>query len=185
MQTIFGLTPDAGAAVREPRAAAAAEGAQNPCRPAGQPQKGPQAPRTDEYVPEEQPQPTGRYWLGRDEEGRPVIRTDDPAQNARLPQAGRSPAAPEAAGQAEPPQEEAADGEKGSREARCTCDTGRVDREIEGLKRKKEQLERQIDAAQDAGRREKLQKQLAQLEQELCQQDKDAYRREHAEYRGG
>ena len=45
----------------------------------GQPLK----PVMDEYVPEEPQEPSGRYWMGRDEDGQPKIYFDDPEQIGR------------------------------------------------------------------------------------------------------
>ena len=121
------------------------------------------APVTDEYVPEEKQEPSGRYGLGRDEEGRPKVFFDGPEQAA-----GESPGTPT-------PEEKA----RGDKTERCTGSTDRVDREIERLKKRKETLERQIRAqADDAGIR-KLEQELAQVERELAQKDNNTYRRQH------
>lgn len=42
-------------------------------------------PVLDEYVPEEKKEPSGRYWMGRDENGRPKICFDDPGRAADVP----------------------------------------------------------------------------------------------------
>lgn len=64
---------------------------------------------------------------------------------------------------------------------KCTVNTDRVDREIQQLKEKKEQLEQQIRAAAgDEEKTKKLEQKLAQIEQELCQKDNDSYRRQNA-----
>lgn len=105
----------------------------------------------DEYVPEESAEPTGRYWLGKDEDGTPKIYFDDPEQKA-----------------------------SGDKAERCTCNTDQVDREIEMLKRKQEALERQIHSETDDTKRKELEQKLAQTERELRQKDNDTYRRQHA-----
>lgn len=61
-----------------------------------------------------------------------------------------------------------------------TTNTDAVDREIEALKKKQEQLKQQLNAAADPAEAEKLEKQLAQTESELRQKDNDAYRRRNA-----
>ena len=61
-----------------------------------------------------------------------------------------------------------------------TTNTDAVDREIEALKKEKEQLEHQLNAATDPAAAEKLEKQLAQVESELRQKDNDSYRRQNA-----
>ena len=59
----------------------------------------------------------------------------------------------------------------------CTGNTDRVDREIESLKRKRDELARQIERTEDPAKAKALEKQLAQVERELSQKDNDAYRR--------
>lgn len=60
-------------------------------------------------------------------------------------------------------------------------DTDDVDREIEQLKEKQEQLSQQVQREDDPQKREQLERRLAQVEQELSQKDNDTYRRQHAE----
>ena len=115
------------------------------------------APVMDEYIPEEKQEPSGRYWLGWDEDGRPKICFDDPERADDEP----SPA-------------------KKGRAERCTANTDRVDREIERLRRRKETLEQQISAQTDGAKIRELERKLAQAERELAQKDNDAYRRQHA-----
>ena len=45
-----------------------------------------QKPVTDEYIPEEKQEPSGRYWLERDEDGNPKIHFDDPGQPEKSPE---------------------------------------------------------------------------------------------------
>ena len=62
-----------------------------------------------------------------------------------------------------------------------TGNTDAVDREIEKLKKKKQQLEQQIrKASGDEEKTKELEKKLAQVESELAQKDNDTYRRQHA-----
>ena len=111
-------------------------------------------PEVDEYVPEEKQEPSGRYWLGRDGDGRPKVCFDDPERVDGKPSGAR-------------------------KTDRCTGSTDQVDREIERLRRKKETLERQISARTDEAEIERLERKLAQVERELAQKDNDAYRRQH------
>ena len=60
-----------------------------------------------------------------------------------------------------------------------TCDTGKVDRELENLRKRQEELTQQLRAAAPE-QAEELQRQLDQVNRELAQKDNDAYRRQHA-----
>ncbi len=123
-------------------------------------------PVMDEYVPEEPQEPSGRYWLGRDEDGQPKIYFDDPERAAEGPeQANQGAKGPERN-----------DGE----EERWACDTGKADREIEKLKRKRQELEQQLNTETDEAKVKDLERQLTQVEQELKQKDNDTYRKQHA-----
>lgn len=139
-------------------------------RPGAEGSGRPPKPVTDEYVPGEPPEPSGRYWPVRDENGRPGIYFDDPERPEDAPGA-----VPERDGGPEGPARKAA----GRPEETCTGDTGRVDREIERLKRRRDQLEQQLAAEPDGARTRELKRQLAQVERELSQKDNDAYRRRH------
>lgn len=114
----------------------------------------------DEYTPEEKSEPTGRYWVGKSEDGQPKIYFDDPEQGGGMKTPDKK--------------------VSGGRTESCTCDTGRVDREIEKLKRKQEELEQKLNLETDSARIEDLEKKLAQAERELSQKDNDAYRRQHS-----
>lgn len=110
-------------------------------------------PMMDEYVPEEKQEPSGRYWPGRDKNGRPSICFDAPEKEVP-------------GGQAE----------------RCTCSTDQVDREIERLRQRREELKQQLGAETDGAKAEALKRKLARVECELGQKDNDAYRRGHAAF---
>lgn len=127
----------------------------------------PQKPMMDEYVPEEKREPSGRYYLGKDENGQPKVYFDAPEQDE-----GADTPEPKAA---DAPKEKAGD----KKAETCTGNTDQVDREIERLKKKKEQLERQINSETDDAKRKKLESKLSQVENELSQKDNDAYRRQH------
>ena len=124
-------------------------------------QSRPPKPVMDEYLPEEPQEPSGRYWLGRDEDGQPKIYFDSPE---RTPEAPKQPeSAPEA-------------------DALCTSNTDAVDRTIEQLKRKQEELSQRLNTETDEARRKDLERQLAQVEQELKQKDNETYRRQHTQF---
>ena len=127
----------------------------------------PQKPMMDEYIPEEKEEPSGLYYLGKDENGQPKVYFDDPEQD-------------EGAGDPEP---KAADAPKekanGKKAETCTGNTDQVDREIERLKKEKEQLERQINSETDETKKKELESKLSQVENELRQKDNDTYRRQH------
>lgn len=177
MTPISGVTPGTAQSLtmaeRVLGAPKAAEESQEEARPL--------KPVRDEYVPEEKQEPFGRYWPGKDEEGRPKIYFDDPERLADAPQKPEErPEAPEEG-------EEPAQGAKGpqkkeDKEKRCVCNTDKVDREIEKLKKKQEELEQRINTEQDETRRQDLERQLAQVERELREKDNDSYRRQHSTF---
>ncbi len=143
-------------------------------------------PVMDEYIPEEPREPSGRYWMGRDEDGQPKIYFDDPERAADAPKRpedapdARKPDAPE---EEEP--EQAGQGAKGPERKKeedevWECNTDKVDREIEKLKKKRQELEQRLNTETDEAKVEDLKRQLAQVERELKQKDNDTYRRQHS-----
>ncbi len=70
-------------------------------------------------------------------------------------------------------------GKKAERSSRCTANTDGVDREIERLKKEKENLERSIRRSEDENEREQLRRRLESVTAELAEKDNDAYRRAH------
>ena len=137
-------------------------------------------PVMDEYVPEEPQEPSGRYWMGRDEDGQPKIYFDDPERAADAPKQ------PEDAPEAEEPDsaDQGAKGPEGKKDKGETweCNTDKVDREIEKLKKKQQELEQRLNSETDEAKIKDLEHQLAQVEQELKQKDSDTYRRQNAAY---
>jgi len=137
-------------------------------------------PVMDEYVPEEPQEPSGRYWMGKDEDGQPKIFFDDPER------AADGPKQPEDAPEAEEPDPagQGAKGPEGKKDKGETweCNTDKVDREIEKLKKKQQELEQRLNSETDEAKIKDLERQLAQVEQELKQKDNDTYRRQHAVY---
>ena len=136
-------------------------------------------PVMDEYVPEEPQEPSGRYWMGKDEDGQPKIYFDDPER------AADAPGQPEDAPEAEEPKQagQGAKGPEGKKEEVWEGNTDKVDREIEKLKKKKEDLEQRLNTETDEAKIKDLERQLAQVEQELKQKDNDTYRRQHTAVR--
>ena len=147
-------------------------------------------PVMDEYVPEEPQEPSGRYWMGKDEDGQPKIYFDDPERAADAPKQpegtpdAKKPDAddpeaeePDSAGQG-------AKGPEGKKDKGETweCNTDKVDREIEKLKKKQQELEQRLNTETDEAKIKALERQLSQVEQELKQKDSDTYRRQHAVY---
>ena len=137
-------------------------------------------PVMDEYVPEEPQEPSGRYWMGKDEDGQPKIYFDDPER------AADGPKQPEDAPEAEEPKQagQGAKGPEGKKDKDETweCNTDKVDREIEKLKKQQQELKQRLGTETDEAKIKDLEHQLAQVEQELKQKDSDTYRRQHAVY---
>lgn len=156
-----------------------AEKAREAASPASPQDKGPLKSVKDEYLPEEKRKEScGRYWLGKDQDGSPKICFDDPeARDAASPEA---PEAEDPEGKEEPeaPKKAARPG-RGGKEEKCAGNTDEVDRELRKLREKKEKLEARLDRETDETKREALERQLAQVENELRQKDNDAYRRQH------
>ena len=150
-------------AARSLTAAAGVKAAPEVRRPEAEASARSRAPVMDEYTPEEKQEPSGRYWIGRDEDGRPKICFDDPERADGTHSDAPAPAKKSMGDKAE----------------RCTANTDQVDREIERLRRRKEMLERQISTQTDEAKIRELERKLAQAERELAQKDNDAYRRQH------
>ena len=150
-------------AAQSPAAAAAVKAAPEVRRPEAEAAARSRAPIVDEYVPEEKQEPSGRYWLGRDGDGRPKVYFDDPERADDKPSDAPAPSRKD----------------KEDKTERCTASTDQVDREIERLRRKKETLERQINTQTDEAKIKELERKLAQTERELAQKDNDTYRRRH------
>ena len=115
----------------------------------------------DEYISSEYSgsRPSGLYHMGKDENGNPKVMYDDPKKVKQSK--GKS-------------------GSRGDDAEKVTGNTDAVDREIEKLKKQKQQLEQQIRRASgDEEKTRELEKKLAQVESELSQKDNDTYRRQH------
>jgi len=144
-------------------------------------------PVMDEYIPEEPQEPSGRYWMGKDEDGQPKIYFDDPERAADAPkQPEDAPKKPDADAPEEPdPEGQGAKGpeRKKDKDEVWEGNTDKVDREIEKLKKKKEELEQRLNTETDEAKIKDLERQLAQVERELNQKDNDTYRRQHTTVR--
>ena len=120
----------------------------------------------DEYVPEEPQEPSGRYWMEKDEEGQPIIHFDDPERTPDLPERA----------------EDAPDAERPEKEELCVGDTGKVDREIEKLKKKLAELQQRLNGEADEATARDIERQIAQVERELAQKDNETYRKQHSTF---
>ena len=187
--------------VHSPAAATGAKGPLKVGKPEEDDEKRPVKPETDEYIPEEKQESSGRYWLGKDGEGKHKIYFDNPEKEAPESQAAGTPGKPgglpgpegpkegmgpesqkEGMGDEGPKEDEKADGPgKGpdKKVEKCTGNTDRVDREIEKLKKRRDELKKQIHSEKDGKKIKELEKKLSQVERELKQKDNDAYRRAH------
>ena len=147
----------------------------------------------DEYISSEKSgqKPTGLYRVGQDENGNRKIFFDDPkaVHRAGKPGLKATRANEENPKAVEEHSRENANGKElkaggdsqGKPEEKCVANTDKVDREIEKLKEKKQQLEQQIRSASgDEKKIRELEKKLAQVENELSQKDNDTYRRQNA-----
>ncbi|MCI8770726.1 MAG: hypothetical protein HFH73_06195 [Lachnospiraceae bacterium] len=126
-------------------------------------------PIQDEYISSEKSatKPTGLYRLGQDENGNRKVFFDNPEKTEDADEKGQ-------------PKISSDTPEKSAE--KCTANTDKVDREIEKLKEKKQQLEQQIRPAFGNEKKvRELEKKLARIESELSQKDNDTYRRQNAE----
>lgn len=77
-----------------------------------------------------------------------------------------------------PEKKEAPSGKEGPE--KCIGNTDKVDREIEKLKQKRNELEKQLGGAEEGTEEwKRIRKQLEQVEAELKRKDTDSYRRQH------
>ncbi len=152
-----------------------------------EPEQRQSAPQTDEYVPGEPPEAAGLYRLGRDEDGERRVIFDAPADGDNDPKAAFGAAREPAAGGKPADGSEQSGAPKAGNDpkkaGRCTGNTDKVDREIEKLKAKQAKLEQELARCrEDPEKRSELEKQLAQVENELRVKDTDSYRRRHIRF---
>ncbi len=169
MQPISSLAPST---VQSPAVVGGAKEVPKVQRPESEEQGRSLKPVLDKYIPEEKQEPSGRYWLGKDEDGKPKIYFDAPERTADNPERSKDTDNPE----------KKVSGDKDDKAESCTCNTDSVDREIEKLKKKQAELEHQISSETDASKIKELEKKLAQVESELDQKDNDTYRRQHSTF---
>lgn len=132
--------------------------------------------RFDTYETQTPQESAGVYKVAHDENGQQIIQVEENQGNVK-PQSAVSPqSAAEPQSEAEPRNET----EKPTIE-KTVGNTDKVDREIKKLKQKKAELQQKIATTEDQKQRESLEKQLAQVEDELKLKDNDTYRRQHME----
>lgn len=112
----------------------------------------------DEYIPSEKDEPIGIYAVSQDDGGNPKIDYNSPEKADKEPD--------------DMP-------EKSAGYTSCTTNTDNVDREIKQLKEQVQQIKQRINSA-EGKERERLEKQLKSIQNELSQKDNDNYRRQHA-----
>ena len=120
--------------------------------------------RFDTFEHQPESQATGVYELSHDEEGKPIIKFDDPSKETAE----------------KTPNINSEDGEK-PQIVKTTVNTDAVDREIEKLKKSLSETKQQLSSTNDPKEKELLNNKLSQLEAELRQKDNDTYRRQHGQ----
>ena len=152
-------------------------------------QSRPLKPVMDEYIPEKKPDLSGLYRMGKDEDGHPKIYFDSVERKSGVPES------PETASNLQTSEQKAFDTENpgqdkeakgsekgGKKEERCIANTDKVDREIEKLRKKQQELEQRIGSETDESKIRNMKSQLNQVERELSQKDNDTYRRQHTQF---
>ena len=174
---------DAGFRCECERPSAPDGGGENPRGPQGAEGRGGEGPkaRDGRIGPGGEQEPSGRYWLGRDEEGRPKVCFDDPEAEGPK-RAADGPKRPEDAPEAEEPNQadQGAKGPEGKKDKDevWECDTDKVDREIEKLKKKQQELEQRLNTETDEAKIKDLERQLAQVNRELSRSARPGERRQ-------
>ncbi len=153
--------------VARPAAAERALEASKVQKVAEEAQSRPPKPAMDEYVQSKPQETTGRYWLGKDEDSQPKIYFDS------QPQA-------DIRGAENPKPDQGAKG--GEQDELWVMNTDRVDREIEKLKQKQQEVEQRLSAETDQVKIKELEQRIAQIERELSQKDNDTYRKQHSTF---
>ncbi len=114
----------------------------------------------DEYIPSDY----AKNAMKPDKENGDDKKAESPEKHkAGSPKSGKSPEAPKETETSET----------------TTLSTDKVDREIEKLKAKKTSLEQELRTA-DESRRDKIEKELKQVDAELSRKDNEEYRKRHA-----
>lgn len=139
------------------------------------PQQTAAAPVVDQYVRGQEAKPIGLYRIAQDENGGKKILFDDPEKEKASKEAAPKDAEKAAPRNAENAPEKAPE--------TTTGNTDKVEREIRKLKEKLESLKQQLARAQDNPEEQaKLEKQIAQVENELRAKDTDSYRRQNTQF---
>lgn len=148
----------------------------------------------DEYIPssDNQEKASGVYKLEKDENGNQKVTVDRPAtaENETEEQTESSAKNEESSKAAEGSQKSGSKPMKSGgapksddEDTSTTTSTDSVDAEIEKLKKRRAQLQKQLQDAQgDENQRKNIEKQLAQLDAEIVLKDSDAYRKQNATY---
>ncbi|RKI69111.1 hypothetical protein D7V91_06615 [bacterium 1xD42-67] len=135
-------------------------------------------PMMDRYVPEGPQEPSGLYWMSKDEDGQPKICFDDPEQ--AVP--GQPEGVPVSEGPDPADQDTKGPERKKDKDEVWECNTDKVDHEVEELKKQQQELEQRLDGETDEVKIKDLERQLAQVERELKQKDNDTYRERNATF---
>lgn len=204
MQSISNISSHAADAAKQAqdlRGPAAAKGPEkNEEKNASQPKI-----ERDEYLPQGEKKATGQYWLERQEGNKIQIHFDDPRKDAAAPaKAAEAPKAnapedaegspkasssapaakpePAKADKPEKPEKSPEEDDPKKKTEECICDTGKVDREIEALRKRQADMKQQVRASSDPEKAAEMERELAQVERELAMKDNDGYRRQHAQF---
>ncbi len=139
----------------------------------------------DEYISSEKSgeKPNGLYHVGQDENGNRKVYFNDPKKADKNRQPEGIPDSSEKDGDKNNLKVKADAPDDG--EEKCVGNTDKVEREIRELKKKKQELEQQLNAAAgDEKKTKELENKLAQVERELSQKDTDTYRKQNATFTG-
>ncbi len=145
----------------------------------------------DEYIPssDKQEKNSGVYRLEKDKNGNSKVTVDQPAEaeeqaESQVESEKASKTAEEAqTGGNKPMKSGGAPKSDDEETSSTTTNTDSVDAEIEKLKKRKAQLQKQLQNNQgDENHRKNVEKQLAQLNAEIILKDSDAYRKQNATY---
>lgn len=135
----------------------------------------------DEYIKAGERERTGLYRVERDENGDKKIFFDKIEKD-------KSQEVPETANSTKPEknnQNKSLGSPENKEKKMGTVNTDAVDREIEALKRKREDLKKELNTVKNGDESDKidfLQRQLDLIEGELMQKDNDTYRKQRASY---
>lgn len=123
----------------------------------------------------------GKYWVEPGEKG-PSVRFEAPRTVSQA--APAEPAGGSAPADSRPhlPEPEDVPEKEGKPAETTTCNTDKVDQELEALRRRAASLQQDMRSARSEEETAQLAKDLAAAERELALKDNDAYRRAHAHF---